>query len=52
MEPIFTDYYTPEAGQVFRGLEKEAARINYFDMTAQGLRAWCAAATAGATSRS
>ena len=36
-EPIFTDYYTPRAGQVFEALEKEADRIGYRGRTAKGL---------------
>ncbi len=36
-EPIFTDYYTPAAGQVFESLEEEARRIDYRARTAKGL---------------
>jgi hypothetical protein len=36
VEPIFADYYTPRAGQVFENLEREAARISYFDMVERG----------------
>jgi hypothetical protein len=36
-EPIFTEYYTPRAGQVFEGLEREAARISYGEMHVKGL---------------
>src|SRR4051794_21263084 len=36
VEPIFADYYTPRAGQVFTGLEREAERISYFDMVEHG----------------
>ena len=36
-EPIFTDYYTPRAGQVFESLEAEAERIGYSQRTAKGL---------------
>ena len=35
-EPIFRDYYTPRAGQVFETMEREAHRIGYFDMTVKG----------------
>lgn len=35
-EPIFRDYYTPKAGQVFEAMEREAARMSYFDMTVKG----------------
>jgi hypothetical protein len=37
VEPIFDDYYTPHAGRVFRGMEREANRIRYHDMVAKGL---------------
>jgi hypothetical protein len=43
VEPIWADYYTPRAGQVFTGLEREAKRVR---------SGWCAAARAAATSRS
>jgi hypothetical protein len=36
VEPIFADFYTPRAGQVFSGLEREAARIGYSDMVEHG----------------
>ena len=36
VEPIFDDYYTPRAGQVFAGLEREAKRISYADMVVEG----------------
>src|SRR5213078_3470332 len=36
-EPIFTDYFTPKAGQVFTAIEKEAQRISYQDMHVKGL---------------
>jgi hypothetical protein len=36
-EPIFTDYYTPKAGQAFSSMEKEAARIGYGKCTVKGL---------------
>jgi hypothetical protein len=35
-EPVFTDYWTPKAGQVFNSLGREASRIGYPDMLAQG----------------
>ncbi len=35
-EPIIDDYYTPQAGQVFRSLEREAARIGWDRMLALG----------------
>jgi hypothetical protein len=37
VEPLFADYWTPKAGQVFESLEREAARIRYFDMLDNGL---------------
>jgi hypothetical protein len=36
-EPIFTDYFTPRAGQVFESMEVEAQRIGYLEHTAKGL---------------
>jgi hypothetical protein len=36
VEPIWADYYTPRAGQVFAGLEREAKRISYPDMLVNG----------------
>ncbi len=36
IEPIWADYYTPRAGQVFAALEREAGRIGYQDMLIQG----------------
>jgi hypothetical protein len=36
-EPIFTDYYTPRAGQVFEAMEKEARRIDWWSMLDKGL---------------
>lgn len=36
-EPIFTDYYTPKAGQAFEQMEREANRIGYWDMLVKGL---------------
>ena len=36
-EPIFDDYYTPKAGQVFESLEREFQRIGYPEMLVQGL---------------
>ncbi|MEO3814472.1 hypothetical protein ABGB17_36205 [Sphaerisporangium sp. B11E5] len=35
-EPILNDYWTPRAGTVFRHLEREARRINYWDMLVKG----------------
>jgi hypothetical protein len=35
-EPILTNYYTPKAGMVFRGLQKEAERIDYWSMLVKG----------------
>ncbi|MBA3311072.1 MAG: hypothetical protein H0U28_13650 [Nocardioidaceae bacterium] len=37
LEPIFDDYWTPKAGQVFESLEREANRIRYPQMLAKGL---------------
>jgi hypothetical protein len=36
IEPVWADYYTPRAGQVFAGLEREAKRIGYSDMVVKG----------------
>ena len=36
LEPVFTDYWTPRAGQVFTALGREASRIRYPDMLARG----------------
>ena len=36
VEPFFTDYYTPKAGQVYRGLQREADRIGWWDMVTRG----------------
>jgi hypothetical protein len=36
VEPIWADYYTPRAGQVFTGLEREAKRIRFSDMLVKG----------------
>jgi hypothetical protein len=36
VEPIWADYYTPKAGQVFAGLEREANRIGYQQMLVKG----------------
>ncbi len=36
-EPIFEDYYTPKAGNVFEQLEREAKRISYDEMLVKGL---------------
>jgi hypothetical protein len=37
VEPIFDDYWTPKAGQVFASLERETQRIRYHQMLAKGL---------------
>jgi len=36
VEPIWADYYTPRAGQVFAGLEREAKRIGFPQMVVNG----------------
>jgi pSer/pThr/pTyr-binding forkhead associated (FHA) protein len=36
-ENVFLDYYTPQSGQVFRALQVEADRINYWPMVEKGL---------------
>src|SRR5260370_70847 len=36
IEPIFDDYYTPKAGRVFAGLERETKRIDYPKMLVKG----------------
>ena len=35
-EPILNDYWTPKAGQVFESMEREAARIGYWEMISKG----------------
>jgi len=35
-EPMWADFYTPKAGQVFTGLEREAKRIGYWQMLVKG----------------
>jgi hypothetical protein len=36
-EPLFADFYTPKAGQVFEALEREARRIRFHEMQVKGL---------------
>ncbi len=36
-EPIFSNYYTPKAGQAFESMERETARVGYFDCLEKGL---------------
>ena len=36
-EPIFSNYYTPKAGQAFASMEAETKRIDYFDCLVKGL---------------
>src|SRR5690349_18769844 len=36
IEPIWADYYTPKAGRVFAGLERESKRIGYSSMLVKG----------------
>jgi len=36
-EPILNNYWTPRAGTVFAGLQREAARIGYWPMVHKGL---------------
>lgn len=36
-EPIFADYYTPRAGQVFDSLEREHARVGYAETCERGV---------------
>ncbi len=36
IEPIFADYYTPKAGRVFAGLERETSRISWPKMLVKG----------------
>jgi hypothetical protein len=36
-EPILSDYYTPKAGHVFRGLAAEADRVDFSSMQIKGL---------------
>lgn len=35
-EPIFTDFYTPRAGKVFREMKEEADRISWWDCVVKG----------------
>jgi hypothetical protein len=37
VEPILADYWTPQAGHVFKETEREAKRINYHEMLVKGL---------------
>jgi hypothetical protein len=36
IEPVWADYYTPKAGRVFAGLERETNRIGYSQMLVKG----------------
>lgn len=36
-EPIWSNYYTPRAGQAFESMERETARVGYFDCLEKGL---------------
>jgi hypothetical protein len=36
IEPIWADYYTPKAGRVFAGLERESKRIDFAKMLVKG----------------
>src|SRR5579864_2123484 len=36
VEPMWADFYTPRAGMVFEGLERESKRIGYSDMLVKG----------------
>jgi hypothetical protein len=36
IEPMFADFYTPKAGQVFAGLERESKRIGWDSMLVKG----------------
>jgi len=36
IEPIWADYYTPKAGRVFAGLERESKRIGWSQMLVKG----------------
>lgn len=40
-EPFLTDYYTPKVGQVFRGMYREANRIDWWSMVSKGLVRMC-----------
>jgi hypothetical protein len=35
-EPVLTDYYTPQAAQVYRSVDREMARIGYWSMVSKG----------------
>lgn len=36
LEPVFADFYTPLLGNVLESIQREAQRIRYWDMLAQG----------------
>lgn len=36
-EPIFSNYYTPKAGQAFESMAREATRVGYYDCLDRGL---------------
>lgn len=36
-EPLFSDYWSPLAGTVFEGMEREAQRIGYWEMLVKGV---------------
>ncbi len=37
VEPVFDDFYTPQAGQVYESVEAEAARIGWHTMMTRGI---------------
>jgi pSer/pThr/pTyr-binding forkhead associated (FHA) protein len=37
LEPVFADYYTPRASQVFESIAREAARIDWHSLTVKGV---------------
>ena len=51
-EPIFTDYFTPKAGQVFGSLQREADRIGWWSLPVKGNVRWCVNGEMVVTSRS
>lgn len=36
-EPVFAEYFTPQAGQVYESVEREASRIGWFGMKHKGV---------------
>ncbi|MFG2045485.1 hypothetical protein [Dactylosporangium sp. NPDC048998] len=51
-EPVFADYWTPRAGDVFASLRRESAQISYPSMLVRGVVRRYGGAPAADTSRS